>query len=369
MDVQRVLRMKEGTEKESYANNSQYQGKALTMANKILEESIQELCRSTLPECLKIADLGCSSGPNSLAVLSKIIAFTNESYRTLNRQLPEFKIFLNDLPGNDFNTIFRSLPNLQKMHQQEKGIDVEVPCFISGIPGSFYGRLFPQKFLHFVYSSYSLHWLSQVPEELVKENGESLNRGNIHMSKTSPLEVQKAFKKQFDWDFTLFLSLRSKEIIPKGRMVLIIMATIESGEPHPGSVWELLGMTLKDMALEGLIEEEKLDAFNLPIYNPSVGEVKKLIEDEGSFTLHQIETFTTRFVDFMNKEEDANEIRKQAHMGALCIRAVVEPILANEFGQVIMDDLFSRYEKKILNIAATMAIETHIVVTSIERKG
>ncbi|CAA3032622.1 SAM dependent carboxyl methyltransferase, partial [Olea europaea subsp. europaea] len=42
----------------------------------------------------------------------------------------------------------------------EKNIGPE-GCFISCVPGSFYGRLFPKKSLHFVHSSSSLHWLSQ----------------------------------------------------------------------------------------------------------------------------------------------------------------------------------------------------------------
>ena len=41
--------------------------------------------------------------------------------RDLNCKEPMFQVFLNDLPGNDFNTIFRSLPSLYQKLEKEKG--------------------------------------------------------------------------------------------------------------------------------------------------------------------------------------------------------------------------------------------------------
>ncbi|GAB2267317.1 hypothetical protein Dimus_002302 [Dionaea muscipula] len=82
-------------------------------------------------------------------------------YRDKNHPAPDLKVFLNDLPGNDFNTIFRSLPSFFRDLEEEKGRNLGA-CFISGTPGSFHGRLFPKNFLHFVHSSCSIHWLSEV---------------------------------------------------------------------------------------------------------------------------------------------------------------------------------------------------------------
>lgn len=128
----------------------------------ILEESVVGVYYSVTPECLRIADLGCSSGPNTLVVASEIMDIIDAASQCLsNHQPPAFQVFLNDLPGNDFNTIFESLPGFYKRLEKEKGSKFG-PCFISGMPGSFYGRLFPTNFLHFIHSSYSLHFLSQV---------------------------------------------------------------------------------------------------------------------------------------------------------------------------------------------------------------
>lgn len=133
-------------------------------AKPILQDSIKKLYCNRLPECLKIADLGCSSGPNTLSLLWEIIDTIDGTCKRLNREAPMYQVFLNDLPGNDFNTIFKSLPGFYEKLKEVKGSNFG-PCFIAGIPGSFYGRLFPNKSLHFVHSSYSLHWLSQVSKK------------------------------------------------------------------------------------------------------------------------------------------------------------------------------------------------------------
>ena len=140
------------------------QKKVILEVKPMLEESITELYCTTFPECLKIADLGCSSGPNTLLPLWEIVECIGRSCVRLSRKPPMFQVFLNDLPHNDFNSIFRSLGSfyekLEKEKEKEGGKFGE--CLIAGMPGSFHKRLFPDHSIHFVHSSYGLHWLSQV---------------------------------------------------------------------------------------------------------------------------------------------------------------------------------------------------------------
>lgn len=127
----------------------------------MVEEAILKILHVNVPESLGITDLGCSSGPNTLSVISEIIKVVYDKCRDLGRQSPELRVSLNDLPCNDFNNVFSSLPEFYQKLRAWKGADFR-PCFISGVPGSFYERLFPSRSLHFVHSSSSLHWLSQV---------------------------------------------------------------------------------------------------------------------------------------------------------------------------------------------------------------
>ena len=133
----------------------------LSLTKSIREEAIISLYCSAYPNSLAIADLGCSSGPNTLLVVSEFIKVVEKLCRESNHESPEYKVFLNDLPGNDFNNIFRSLDSFKRRLRGE--IETEIDqCYISGVPGSFYGRIFPNQSLHFVHSSYSLMWLSKV---------------------------------------------------------------------------------------------------------------------------------------------------------------------------------------------------------------
>ncbi|XP_074314754.1 S-adenosyl-L-methionine:benzoic acid/salicylic acid carboxyl methyltransferase 3-like [Silene latifolia] len=315
-------------------------------AGPIIEESARKVYNSLRPECLMIAEIGCSSGPNALQVVSRIIDVIEEASRSINRQCPQFGVFLNDLPGNDFNTLFNLLPNFNQNLQEAKGRSFG-PCFLSGIPKSFYGRVFPDKFLHFVHLSYSVHWLSQadlVGEvlliEMVGTKRTAFNKGNIYIAKTSPPEVYKAYYTQFERDFTLFLGSRSTEMVSGGSMVLVLNGSINSDERD--SIAELLGSTLQDMVLEGVIEQEKLDKFNMPFFTPTVEEVRKLVEAERSFALNKLETFA---IDW--SVDTSQNLETRAKFVAKTIRAIVEPFLTTAFSHAVVNDLFLLFETRV----------------------
>lgn len=103
-----------------------------------------------------IADMGCSSGPNTLSNVKDFVGAVQEACRKTQEPVPEFRFYLNDLPTNDFNTIFQALPDLYKELTPSSSV------YVGGFPATFYGRVFPERCLHLVYSSYSLHWLSRV---------------------------------------------------------------------------------------------------------------------------------------------------------------------------------------------------------------
>ncbi|PIA46661.1 hypothetical protein AQUCO_01500302v1 [Aquilegia coerulea] len=351
--------MKEGVGEKSYAKNSFYQKTVLSKAKPFIEETIVQLYCKTFPQCLTIADLGCSSGPNSLFIISEILKAINAVCPKLGRSPPEFQVFLNDLPENDFNTVFKSTPHFYEKFTSDNGQEFG-PCFVAGVPGSFYNRLFPTKTLDFVHSSCGLHWLSQVPQ------GIDNNKGNVYLARTSPSNVYEAYSEQFNRDFSVFLSMRSKEMIVGGCMVITVIGRRNLDLPSKDYRYylEVFSKTLRDMVSEGLIEEAKLNSFNLPYYTPSIKEVQTIIQSEGSFVLDRVETFDNDWdtsEDYVNRDFVHDKI-KSGELVAKGLRAVVEHIFVSHFGDSALEDLFCRYAKDVGEILAKERPQTTTLV-------
>nr|A0A096VHX1.1 RecName: Full=Probable caffeine synthase MTL2; AltName: Full=Methyltransferase-like 2; Short=CcMTL2 [Coffea canephora]AFV60436.1 methyltransferase-like 2 [Coffea canephora] len=356
MELQEVLHMNGGEGDTSYAKNSSYNQLVLTKVKPVLEQCIRELLRANLPninKCIKVADLGCASGPNTLLTVRDIVQSIDKVGQEEKNELehPTIQIFLNDLFQNDFNSVFKLLPSFYRKLEKENGRKIG-SCLISAMPGSFYGRLFPEESMHFLHSCYSVHWLSQVPSGLVTELGISANKGIIYSSKASPPPVQKAYLDQFTKDFTTFLRIHSEELLSGGRMLLTCIC---KGDESDGlNTIDLLERAINDLVVEGLLEEEKLDSFNLPLYTPSLEVVKCIVEEEGSFEILYLETFKVRYDAGFSIDDDYQvrslfQVYCDEHVKAAYVtfffRAVFEPILASHFGEAIMPDLFHRFAK------------------------
>ncbi|KAJ3694635.1 hypothetical protein LUZ60_000012 [Juncus effusus] len=368
MKVEEDLHMNGGAGNNSYATNSKLQKKAILKIKPLLESAFEELCRDVSKKMV-VADLGCSSGPNTLAVISEVIRIIRSTCQTSAQKPPEMQFFLNDLPGNDFNNIFRSLEQLEENLRDEK---INVKYFVAGLPGSFYGRLFPHQSVHFFHSSYSLMWISQAPEGLEsKRKDVPPNKGNIYISKTSPPKVVKLYQDQFQKDFLLFLALRFNELVSGGQMVLAFLGrknkNILNGELS--CLWSLVAEALNSMVEEGLVEEEKLDSFNLPFYAPSMEEVEAVITKQGLFEVVKIKMLESNWDPDDDSDTDSvlDNIKSGANF-ALCIRAVLEPMIVCHFGEFIIEDLFSRFASNVASHLLKEKTKLPILVLALKKK-
>ncbi|KAJ0251098.1 hypothetical protein HA466_0134850 [Hirschfeldia incana] len=324
----------------SYARNSSVQKKSSDKAKHITLEALQKLYKETKPKSLGIADLGCSSGPNTLSTIRDIIkAVIFAHHREIpNEPLPELSVFLNDLPQNDFNSIFKTLPDFHMELKRDTKNDDCPSIFIAACPGSFYGRLFPEKTIHFIYSSFSLHWLSKIPPALFDHQCKSINKGCINICSSSPEAVSKAYYSQFKEDFSMFLRSRSKEVVASGRMVLILLG--REGPEHVDRgmsfTWELLTRAIADLVAQGETEEEKLDSYETHFYAASAAEIEGEVNKEGSFELEKLETMEV-------EKKDNEDGMRSGELAAKTLRAVQESMLAPHFGEEILDKLFDTY--------------------------
>ncbi|XP_048615220.1 salicylate/benzoate carboxyl methyltransferase-like isoform X1 [Brassica napus] len=358
----KALRMSGGVGANSYSANSLLQRRVLSMAKPVLVTNTEEMMMNlNFPNYIKVAELGCSSGQNTFLAISEIINTINVLCQNSNQNPPEIDCCLNDLPENDFNTTFKFVPFFNK----EIMMTNQASCFVYGAPGSFYSRLFSRNSLHFIHSSDALHWLSKVPENL--EN----NKENVYISNSSPQSAYKAYLNQFQRDFSMFLTLRSEEIVSNGRMVLTFIGrnTLNSDQFYRDCchVWTLLSKSLGDLVFEGLVSKPKLDAFNMPFYDPNEQELKEVIQNEGSFEINDLEThgFDLGHSNCDNNEEYNYEA---GYNEAKSIRAVTEPMLIAHFGEDVIDILFDKYARHVTQHASCRNKTSVTLVVALTKK-
>ena len=205
-------------------------------AKEIFSKAIAEkLDIEILPSnTFRVADLGCATGPNTFLAVANILEAVEAKFQSQGQ--PEFHVFFNDHTSNDFNTLFRTLPQNRQY-------------YAAGVPGSFHGRLFPNASIHIAHSSYAIHWLSRVPKAVMDSSSPAWNKGRIHYSDSS-YEVIRAYETQFSEDMECFLLSRAQEIVFGGLMLLTFSGR-PNGIPHsdasPNVIFQLLGSCLMDL--------------------------------------------------------------------------------------------------------------------------
>ncbi|AQL00847.1 Anthranilate O-methyltransferase 3 [Zea mays] len=372
MTIERDLHMATGNGETSYTKNSRIQEKVMFQIKPVLEEATRAAYSALLPRTMVVADLGCSSGPNTLRFVSEVIGIIARHCKEHDRRhdYPQLQFFLNDLPGNDFNNLFLLIQQFNKsMARNHKGEAAEAlpPCYISGLSGSFYTRIFPSESVHLFHSLFSVHWHSQASEQLKDTKNKCLD---IYITKNMPPSMVKLFQQQFEKDFSLFLKLRYEELVSGGQMVLTFI-----GRKHedvftrePNHLHGLLAQSLKSLVDEGLVEKEKLESFYLPFYSPSVGEVEAILKQVGLFNMNHVKVFEINWDPYDDSESDDvhNSIGSGENV-AKCLRAVMESLVASQFGEHILDKLFKEFAHCIAEHLENEKTKHVVLVLSIEK--
>ncbi|XP_009347732.2 loganic acid O-methyltransferase-like [Pyrus x bretschneideri] len=326
--------MKSGDGPNSYAKNSTYQRQLVDAGKEILSKTIAEKLDVEIllssSSTFRVADLGCSVGPNTFSAVENILEAVEFKYqsRGLSSQIPAgFQVFFNDHTSNDFNMLFRSLPPNRRY------------C-AAGVPGSFHGRLFPNASIHFFHSSFTIHWMSRVPKEVADKNSPAWNKGRIHYLNSTD-EVVRAYEAQHAEDMECFLHARAQEIVHGGLMALTIpgLPSLPHETSHPraarNGTHQLVESCLTEMVRKGMVSEEKVDSFNVPIYYMSLEELEAAVERNGCFSVERIENLPF--------PQGSGSISKLiiSH-----IRAAIEGLIKQHFGHEILDELFDLCCKK-----------------------
>nr|CAB3470203.1 unnamed protein product [Digitaria exilis] len=280
---------------------------------------------------------------NALIVLSEV---TN----AMRGHPVELQFFLNDLPGNDFNQIFQSYEQLKNSTAADHNGERLSPFYIAGF----------------------LMIVKTVEVAIQFPDGLDGNGVNIYIATTTPPSVVKLYQEQFKKDFMLFLELRYRELSFAGQMVLTFLGR-KNEDVYNGNMnylYELLAQSLQSLVEKDLVNQKKLNSFNLPFYGASVAEVKEVVNWSGLFDINQINLFESSW-DPCHDSEDINvPDRVQSGVNiAKSIRAVMETLFVGHFGESIIDALFKEFANKV---AAYLQRENNtkysIITLSLQRK-
>lgn len=94
--------------------------------------------------------------------------------------------------------------------------------------------------------------------------------------------------------------------------------------------------------VQGIVSEEKVDSFNIPIYHMTPQEVEAAVERNGCFSVERVED-----IHQVRSDEENSLSITNAQEFASYIRSGMEGQIKKHFGEEILDVLFDTYRKKI----------------------
>ncbi|XP_068328209.1 loganic acid O-methyltransferase-like [Pyrus communis] len=265
-------------------------------------------------------------GPNTFACVQTIVEAVKLKFKN---QLPELHVFFNDHVANEFNTLF-------------KAFLIDRTYMVARVPGSFHGQLIPKASMNLMHTAFCVHWLRRVPEQVTKVGSCTLNKGRISYVSSSD-EVVEAFGAQFESDAEGFFAARSAELVDDTfeclGCALADMAKEKTLETLITTEQKTLEMLI-DLVMAGLVSDDLLDSFNVPIYIPSPSEIKRVVL--GMKHLISIERLEELY--YTSNLSTPDDVRGRVFH----IRATIEGILVKHFlSELNTNELFERYIHKI----------------------
>ncbi|KAK6127695.1 hypothetical protein DH2020_038569 [Rehmannia glutinosa] len=90
---------------------------------------------------------------------------------------------------------------------------------------------------------------------------------------------------------------------------------------------------------EGVIDEEKVDTFNVPCYFSSPQELEQVINQNGRFTIEMMESLP---------KLEVPKISSIPQVLCRATRAITEELIKEHFGHEILDQVFGLFQEKIV---------------------
>lgn len=244
MDQQRPAMAGDGY----YNEHSPQQGAIAVASADALRRAVAALPRTVTASV--IADYGCSQGANSIAPIRTIL----DALAERGAPASSWQVVHTDLPANDWSTLFATVFGPGSYLRPGEAV------YPSAIGRSFYEPLLPEGSVAVGWSGTSALWLSGRPE---------VGPGNVF----SPLatgEDHRRWAEAAASDWREFLTLRSRELAPGGRLVI---TSLQWSDAYPPFL-RLIHDAIRSAAAAGAISRSEADAMTVPTYQRTREEIE-----------------------------------------------------------------------------------------------
>jgi SAM-dependent methyltransferase len=334
-----------------YDRHSAYQMLGATSHAALVVDAARRVAPDSDRAEVVIADFGCAQGRVSNVLIKDAI----EEIRGRRGEVP-ICVFHNDLLANDWSGLF------ERLRGDDSYLDVAggpITPLVSAV--SFYEPVTPRGIVDLGMSFASVQWLSAP--------GPAGTGSALYFDQLEG-EHRRSVAARAHADWTRFLERRADELAPGGRLVLDMMGVDDTGVAAGHDAWRLIRAIVGDLAAEGAIDADRLDAYVFPVYERTIDEVLRPFDEEVGARLRlehvEIADVVNPAVDRFETDGDASAFASD-FVGFF--RAFSEPSLRNALAPEgdAVDELYRRLEERIRAEAADFSFVIHALAVVISR--
>lgn len=315
----------------AYDEHSKLQAGVFEFAASRLERAVAALTAdgSRRPRC--IADYGCATGKNSIAVMSRAAELFGAAFEGS----PLLLCFC-DQPDNDWNVL------AARVHEAFGGRD-DVAFSMTG--RSFYGPVLPTGSVDLAWSTIAVHWLSAARPA-----------GSDALWPHPGLGPERAvFVEQARRDWALFLEQRARELRPGGHMVVVAACSRADGTSSADHYLDVPWEVVRELEAAGELATSERRAMFIPTYFRSAAEYQAPFSDPA-LPLELLEYTEAPLADVLwDGYERSGDPEAFAAAWVGWLRAFSEPLLAAALDtrrseanrRSLLDDLYRRIAERV----------------------
>ena len=279
-------------------------------AVELLERAAQDVELPQSPNTIVIVDYGACAGHNSLLPIGAAISIV----RNRAEAGRPICVLHADVAENDYAGLFESLETDPQSYLRD-----DPATFAAAIGQSVYRQLVPTGLVTLGWSAWAVHWLSRVPAPIPD---------HVHVELSRDADATAAYARQAADDWIAFLTARSREMVPGGRLVVLTMAH-DDGDCSYQPLLEAIVEELAAMVAEGVVSRDEVARMAVPSIGRTEVELTAPFAPKNRFaglTVEHLELFDAEDQYWTKLQKDRDATAFATNWSAF-VRASVFPTL------------------------------------------